>query len=79
MTDNFKEKFKNEIEEEIKKFEAQYEKEKHRYSSLGHFCDLGLYNLENNTNFQPEEMSHEMIIRCNKLLERVYKLSLEEE
>ena len=52
---------KTKIEERIEVLMKEYEENKHRYSSIGHFCDLGLYNLENNTNFQPEEMSHEMI------------------
>ena len=69
---------KTKIEERIEVLMKEYEENKHRYSSIGHFCDLGLYNLENNTNFQPEEMSHEMIKELNK---QKYKIlgCLEEE
>ena len=52
---------KSKIEKLQLEMKKEYEENKHRYSSLDHFCDLGIYNLENNTNFQPEEMSHEMI------------------
>lgn len=70
MSDDFKEKFKTEIQQQLEELESLFNKEKHRYSSLGHFCDLGIYNLENNTNFQPEEMTHEMIKSLNN---RKYK------
>ena len=71
MSSNFKEKFKTQIQKQLEELEALFDKEKERYSSIEHFCDLGLYNLENNTNFQPEEMSHEMIIELNN---QKYKL-----
>jgi len=52
---------KTKITQQIEELMKEYEENKHRYSSLGHFCDLGLYNLEHDSKFEPEEMSHEMI------------------
>lgn len=42
-----------------KQIEEEYERDKDRYENIQHFLDLYKYNLMNNTNFTPEEMSYE--------------------
>ncbi len=62
------------INQQIEELMKEYEENKHRYSSLEHFCNLCRYNLDNNTNFTPEEMSNDFILRTNKILGKVYNL-----
>lgn len=56
------------VSSQIKELQEEWEATKDRYEHLGHFLELTRFNVNNNSNYTPEQLSYEELqLLLNKI------------